>query len=59
MVAFNPSAVFKFKQVLWHAGLLATKVHPSAGGKATAYDAEDDEWALDDRYLGAYWGSVE
>ncbi|WP_309890943.1 hypothetical protein [Archangium sp.] len=57
-VAFNASAVFKFKQVLWHAGLLATKVHSSAGGKTTAYDAEDDEWALDERYLGAYWASM-
>lgn len=58
-VAFNASVVFKFKQVLWHAGLLATKAHPSAGGKATVYNAEDDEWALDGRYFGAYWGSAQ
>lgn len=57
--AFNASAVFKFKQMLWHAGLLKTKAHPSAGGKSTEYDAEDDKWALDARYLSAYWGGIE
>ncbi len=58
-VAFNASAVFKFKQVLWHAGLLATKAHSSSGRKAAAYDAAADAWALDARYLGAYWESIE
>ncbi|WNG43781.1 hypothetical protein F0U60_06480 [Archangium minus] len=58
-VAFNPSAVFKFKQVLWHAGLLTTKAHSSAGGRATSYAAMDDEWALDERYLSTYWSGIE
>jgi hypothetical protein len=45
---FNPSTVFKFKQVLWHAGLLATKAHASAGGKRNDYVPDDDLWQLDD-----------
>ncbi|WP_375755949.1 hypothetical protein [Corallococcus exercitus] len=43
---FNPSTVFKLKQNLWHAGLLATKAHGSSGKKATVYRPEEDLWAL-------------
>lgn len=46
---YNPSTVFKFKQVLWHAGILATKAHSSAGGKRDAYSPEHDIWQLDPR----------
>jgi hypothetical protein len=48
---FNPSTVFKFKQVLWHAGLLATKAHTSAGGKRDDYAPGDDIWQLDDNVI--------
>jgi hypothetical protein len=48
---FNPSTVFKFKQVLWHAGLLATKAHASAGGKRDDYTPGDDIWQLDDNVI--------
>ena len=44
---FNPSTVFKFKQVLWHAGILETKAHSSAGGKRDDYTPSDDVWQLD------------
>lgn len=44
---FNPSTVFKFKQVLWHAGILETKAHSSAGGKRDDYTPSDDIWRLD------------
>jgi hypothetical protein len=45
---FNPSTVFKFKQVLWHAGLLVSKAHASAGRKRDDYVPGDDLWQLDD-----------
>jgi hypothetical protein len=48
---FNASTVFKFKQVLWHAGLLATKAHTSAGGKRNDYAPGDDIWQLDDNVI--------
>ena len=44
---FNPSTVFKFKQVLWHSGILATKAHPSAGKMRTCYNSKQDFWKLD------------
>ena len=44
---YNPSTVFKFKQVLWHAGILATKTHSSAGGKKEDYRPEEDTWKLE------------
>jgi hypothetical protein len=50
--AFNPSTPFKLKQILWHAGILATKAHPSAGKRATAYQPQEDFWALDERFAG-------
>ncbi|GHG98827.1 hypothetical protein [Comamonas sp. JC664] len=40
--AYNPSTVFKLKQNLWHAGLLSTKAHASAGKRATDYQADKD-----------------
>ncbi|NOK13043.1 hypothetical protein [Corallococcus exercitus] len=42
----NPSTVFKLKQNLWHAGLLDTKAHGTAGKEARAYRPEEDVWAL-------------
>ena len=44
--AWNNSTVFKLKQVLWHAGLVATKRHRSAGGTGTNYDPASDLWEL-------------
>ncbi len=44
---FNASTVFKFKQNLWHAGVLATKAHASAGKAAAKYRPLDDLWRLD------------
>jgi hypothetical protein len=43
---FNPSAVFKLKQNLWHAGLLATGAHASSGKRAVDYQPDEDLWAL-------------
>ena len=43
----NPSTVFKLKQVLWHAGLLSTKAHASAGKGAVAYDPGSDVWGAE------------
>lgn len=48
---YNPSTVFKFKQVLWHAGVLATKAEASAGGTGEQYRPDRDNWALDDQLL--------
>ncbi|WP_241758754.1 hypothetical protein [Pyxidicoccus parkwayensis] len=47
--AYNPSTVFKLKQNLWHAGLLSTKAHVSAGKRATDYEPDEDVWALEPR----------
>ncbi|MFL5343358.1 MAG: hypothetical protein ACJ8AT_01100 [Hyalangium sp.] len=44
--AFNPSAVFKLKQNLWHAGLLATGAHESSGKRAIDYRPDEDCWVL-------------
>lgn len=43
---FNPSTVFKLKQNLWHAGILATGAHPSAGGRAAEYRPAEDVWGV-------------
>jgi hypothetical protein len=43
---YNPSTVFKLKQNLWHAGILSTGKHASAGGRAAEYRPADDVWAL-------------
>ncbi|RKI71219.1 hypothetical protein D7X55_09375 [Corallococcus sp. AB049A] len=42
----NPSTVFKLKQNLWHAGLLDTKAHGTAGKDSRAYRPTEDVWAL-------------
>lgn len=47
--AFSPSFVFQFKQMLWHAGILSTPMHPTAGKGAAVYRHEDDMWALDEQ----------
>ena len=52
---FNPSTVFKFKQVLWHAGILARKADPSAGGTASSYLPENDLWILDGRLIQSHY----
>jgi len=46
---FNPSAAFKLKQNMWHAGVLATKAHPTAAKSATEYRFDLDRWTLDER----------
>jgi hypothetical protein len=51
-VDFNPSVVFKFKQALWHAGLLSTPIHESAGKRAVDYEAAADMWAFDSDHVG-------
>ncbi|HEX8820812.1 MAG TPA: hypothetical protein VF794_12865 [Archangium sp.] len=51
-VDFNPSVVFKFKQALWHAGLLSTPIHKSAGRGAADYEAAADIWAFDSDHVG-------
>ena len=45
--SYNPSTVFKLKQNLWHAGLLATPYHASAGGRAADFRPAEDLWALE------------
>jgi hypothetical protein len=45
---FNPSAVCKFKQNLWHAGLLSLGAHDSSCKRAADYRPDEDFWALDD-----------
>jgi hypothetical protein len=44
---FNPSTVFKLKQNLWHAGLLSTRAHSSAGKSADGYLPADDVWGIE------------
>jgi len=48
---FRTATVFQFKQILWHAGILATKADPGAGGGAANYGLEEDVWGLDERIL--------
>ena len=45
----HPSTVFKLKQNLWHAGLLDTKAHSTAGKQARDYRPEEDRWSLPPR----------
>jgi len=47
--AFSPSFVFQFKQSLFHAGILATSSHTSAGKGADHYQSQDDFWQLENR----------
>lgn len=47
--AFSPSNVFVLKQVLWHAGILSTPKHPTAGKSAQDYQHEQDYWKLEER----------
>jgi hypothetical protein len=42
--------VFKFKQILWHSGLLSTKADPNAGKRAAEYRPDLDLWPIEDRY---------
>lgn len=49
---FNPSAVFKLKQNLWHAGVLSTKALPSAAKGSQVFKHEHDMWQLDRRVIG-------
>ncbi len=49
--AYNPTTVFKLKQNLWHAGLLANRAHSSAGGRAADFLPEQDIWSLEPRQL--------
>lgn len=48
---FNPSGVFKFRQNLWHLGLLASKAHGTAGASAERYQPESDLWSVDERFV--------
>jgi hypothetical protein len=45
-VAYNPTTVFKLKQNLWHAGLLETPRHPSAGKRAADFRPSQDHWQM-------------
>jgi hypothetical protein len=47
---FSPSFVCQLKQILWQAGILATKIHASAGKGAHRYLHEDDYWQLGERW---------
>ncbi len=46
---FRPSTVFQFKQMLWHAGILESKAHSSAGRGAVNFDPQQDFWSLEPR----------
>lgn len=48
---FRTAAVFQFKQILWHGGILATKAELGAGAGAANYRPDRDEWGLDERIL--------
>jgi hypothetical protein len=50
---YNPSTVFKLKQNLWHAGLLATGAHASAGTKAAEFSPYDDTWSIEKSAIGS------
>jgi hypothetical protein len=47
---FNPPGVFKFRQNLWHLGLVETAAHRTAGKKATDYQPREDFWQVDRRF---------
>ncbi len=49
--SFSPSFVYQFKQILWHAGILATKIHATAGKGAHVYRHAVDFWQLEERWL--------
>ena len=49
--SYNPTTVFKLKQNLWHAGLVVTGAHSSAGGRASDFHPNDDVWALESRQI--------
>jgi hypothetical protein len=46
---FRPTTVYQFKQILWHAGILETKAHGSAGRGAENFDPQQDLWSLEPR----------
>jgi len=48
---FRSATVFQFKQILWHAGVSATKSLPGAGAGAANYQPALDVWQLDERIL--------
>ncbi|HEX2988563.1 MAG TPA: hypothetical protein VHS06_10385, partial [Chloroflexota bacterium] len=48
---FSPTMVYQFKQVLWQAGILATKADRNAGKDAGSYRPDDDVWALELRLI--------
>lgn len=50
-IDFRTATVFQFKQILWHAGILASKAEVGAGGGANRYRPEDDRWSLDEHIL--------
>lgn len=56
-VAFSPSFVFQFKQSLWHAGILTTSIHSSAGKGAAEYRHRTDMWQIEDRIFQGNGGS--
>jgi hypothetical protein len=49
--SYNSSTVFKLKQNLWHAGLLSTGFHSSAGGRAANFRPAEDLWVLESSAL--------
>lgn len=48
--AFSPSFIFQFKQTLWHAGILSTPIHPTAGRGTEIYDHQHDYWKLETHF---------
>ena len=48
---FRSATVFQFKQILWHAGITATKAQVGAGRGAANYQPDRDVWQLDERIL--------
>jgi len=49
-VDFKSTTIYQFKQMLWHAGILARKAHPTAGKGVCAYAFKDDIWELEERF---------
>ncbi len=45
--AFTPSFTFQFKQNLWHAGILSTPIHKTAGKGFSVYEHQHDYWKLE------------
>jgi hypothetical protein len=48
---FRSGTFFQFKQILWHAGICATKAVAGAGGGAGRYQPDGDIWELDERIV--------